>query len=148
MPSNAMKISQLEEKLAAMRETHGDLDVVLCVSELGTPVSVDGRNVNVAIELPSGQRLPRPALVFGLWQDEQGRLKSSPGQAYQFTAEGDDTFTYDRHAAPANVELQVWKRYLGLDRGYRDEEGRWFVYEGGAKPIQIVPEGILGWRIP
>ena len=41
----------------------------------------------------------------------------------------------------------VWKRYQGEDRGYRDGT-KWFVYEGGEKPVEIVPQGILGWRLP
>lgn len=146
MPSNAMKISQLIARLQADMAAHGDLDVVLCVTELGAAVAVDGRNVNVATELPVG-RLPAPALVFGLWQDEQGRVRSSPGQAYQATGD-DGGWTYDRDAAPADLVLRVWKRYGGEDRGYRDASGRWFVYEGGERAVEIIPAGVLAWRIP
>ena len=148
MPSNAMKVSQLIERLQADLATHGDLDCVLCVTELGAAVALDGRNLNVAIELPVG-KLPAPAMVFGLWMDEAGRLRSSPGQAYQVAPDGEGApWSYDREAAPVGTELAVWKRYLGLDRGYRDADGKWFVYEGGAKPVQIIPQGILAWRVP
>lgn len=145
MPSNTMKISQLIARLQQEIETHGDLDVILSVSELGAAVAIDGRNVNVAIELPYG-KLPQPALVFGLWKDAAGHVGSSPGQAYQVTMIGGDTWVYDRAAAPEGLELEVWKRYLGQDRGYR-EGARWFVYEGGENSVEIIPEGILSWRV-
>lgn len=147
MPSNAMKISQFIEQLRCLQDMHGDLDVVLSVSELGAAVAVDGRNVNVARELPSGA-LPTPALVIGLWQNERGQLTSSPGQAYQVSPDGDAIWNHNRDEAPVEAQLVVWKRYLGQDRGYRDTHGRWFVYEGGEKAIEIAPAGILGWRLP
>jgi hypothetical protein len=63
------------------------------------------------------------------------------------TPEGEQPFNYDRDAAPADkTPLIVWKRYQGEDRGFRDGE-RWFVYEGGEQPIEIVAAGILGWRL-
>ncbi len=146
MPSNAMKISQFIEHLQELKATHGDLDVVLSVSDLGAIVAVDGRNVNVARELPKA-KLPVPALVIGAWQDQQGQLRSSPGQEYQYTPGAEDEWSYVRDDAPMNTDLVVWKRYLGRDRGLRTEEG-WFVYEGGDKPIQIVPQGVLAWKLP
>lgn len=146
MPSNTMKITQFIEQLQAMLTTHGDLDVVLSVSELGAVIAVDGRNVNVARELPH-TKLPVPALVIGIWQDEVGRLTSSPGQEYQYTAGTlDEEWNYSRDDAPLDTTLEVWKRYLGRDKGLRTSEG-WFVYEGGANPIQIVPQGVLAWRV-
>lgn len=146
MPSNAMKISQLIQQLQGLKDLHGDLDMVLSVSELGTAVAIDGRNVNVAIDLPYG-KLPGPAVVMGLWQNERGQITSSPGQAYQVT-DGETIWTHDRDAAPIDTPLIVWKRYSGEDRGYRDAQDRWFVYEGGERAIEIVPAGILGWRLP
>jgi hypothetical protein len=144
--SNAMKVSQLIRRLEQELETHGDLDVVLCVSELGGAVAVDGRNLNAALELPGGQKLPRPALVFGLWKDERGRLLSLPGQAYQVSAVSEDGWNYNRDQAPLTVPLTLWKRYGGQDDGHRNQNGKWFVTEGGQRPVEIVAEGILAWR--
>lgn len=148
MPSNAMKISQFIAQLQRELETHGDLDVIMPVLTDNILVAIDGRNVNVAGEL-LGQRLARPALVIGLWRDEQGRLKNSPGSAYQASAD-DGEWTYDRSTAPEGEDLRVWKRYGGEDIGRRDGE-KWFVREGAEtwppRPVEIVPAGILGWRL-
>ncbi len=146
MPSNAMKISQFVQQLQALQAAHGDLDVVLALSRDTALVSVDGRNVNVAVNVP-WQRLPQPAVVIGLWSDQFGVMQPSPGQAYQVTADASD-WDHDRDAAPSDkTELVVWKRYLGQDRGYRDGD-KWYVYEGGERPVEIIPAGILGWRLP
>lgn len=146
MPSNTMKISQLIKQLQGELETHGDLDCVLQVSELGAPVALDGRNIVAAVDLPGG-KLPAPALVFGIWIGERGAPTNSPGQKYQVTNDGRTDWDHDLRAAPDDkTPLIVWKRYLGEDRGYREGDN-WFVYEGGDKPIQIIPAGILGWRL-
>lgn len=142
MPSNAMKMSQLVARLQKEIDTHGDLDVVMCAG--GAVVAIDGRNVNVAMELPTG-KLPRPALVMGLWQNERGALQNMPGQVYQHTPDADD-WNYDRAQAPDGAALFVWKRYGGEDAG-RTENGKWYVSEGGPSMIEIVPEGILAWRV-
>lgn len=144
MPSNAMKLSQMIACLETLREQHGDLDCVLALSGAGAVVAIDGRNINVARELP-WQVLPQPCAVFGLWQDAQGRLNLAPGQAYQASAEGGE-WSYQRDLAPAGKPLVVWKRYGGRDRGVVDEQRRWFVMEGGEKPIRIVDEGVLAWK--
>lgn len=144
MPSNTMKISQLIRHLQSEQEAHGDIDCVLQVSELGAAVAIDGRNINVAIDLPGG-KLSAPALVFGMWLNETGGLTNSPGQQYQVTEDGLSDWNHSRDEAPDLIEVRVWKRYLGEDRGYRSAAD-WFVYEGGDKPVQIVPQGILGWR--
>mgnify|MGYP006935492834 FL=1 len=145
MPSNAMKISHLIQQLEGLRGFHGDLDVIFA-SE-GNIVAVDGRNVNVAGDL-LGQKLPQPALVIGLWRDEQGRLRNSPGAAYVATAD-DGLWNYDRTAMPDNEDVRVWKRYGGEDIGKRVGD-KYFVREGAdewqRRPVEIVPAGILGWR--
>ena len=145
MPSNSMKISQFITLLQEIQRTHDDLDVVLSVTELGGVVAVDGRNVNVAMDLPNG-KLAQPALVLGMWQNEIGQLTSSPGQLYQHTADGRDDWNYNRDEAPLDTPLTVWKRYMGQDTGVRTSDG-WFVHEGGAKLVQIIPAGILAWRL-
>ncbi len=147
MPSNTMKISQLIAHLQTELATHGDLDCILQVSELKASVAIDGRNINAAIDLPTGRKLPAPALVFGIWQASPGVLTNSPGQEYQVTDDGRGDWNHDRNAAPADkTPLIVWKRYLGQDRGYREGD-KWFVYEHGPKPTEIIPDGILGWRL-
>lgn len=147
MPSNAQKISQLIHQLEGLRAFHGDLDVVFAVPVDNTLIAVDGRNVNVAGEV-LGQTLPQPVLVIGLWQDEAGRLRNSPGQRYVATADV-GPWNYDRSTAPEGQDLKVWKRYGGEDIGRRDGE-KWFVREGAEawppRPIEIIPAGILGWR--
>lgn len=148
MPSNAMKLSQFEALLAKLRAEHGDLDVVMTDAG-GAVVAVDGRNVNVAALLPR-QRLAEPAVVIGLTIDPRGRMQTAPGQRYQATADG-NIWNHDRDAAPEDTDLIVWKRYGGEDKGYRIGD-RWYVFEGATerpkRPIQIVTEGILGWRLP
>ncbi len=147
MPSNALKTSQLIEHLQGLLETHGDVDCIFAAPVDNTLIAIDGRNVNVAGEL-LGQSLPSPCLVFGLWRDEQGRLRNSPGAAYQTTADAGE-WTYTRGTAPENVDLVVWKRYGGQDIGRRVGDN-WFVREGApewpARPVQIIPSGILAWK--
>ncbi len=149
MPSNTMKISQLVRFLQDQQAAHGDVDCVLQVSELGAAVALDGSNINMLVELPQG-KLPAPALVFGI-AVLAGVQRNEPGQAYQVTASGETDWNRDRDAAPADkTPLRVWKRFatngLNEDRGYREGDA-WFVYEQSEKPIQIVPAGILGWRV-
>lgn len=145
MPSNAMKISHLIQQLEGLRGFHGDLDVIFA-SE-GAIVAVDGRNVNVAGEL-LGQTLPQPALVIGLWRDEQGRLRNSPGAAYVATAD-DGLWNYQRDTMPEGEDVRVWKRYGGEDIGKR-VGSKFYVREGAdqwqTRPIEILAAGILGWR--
>ena len=147
MPSNAMKISQLIHTLEAMRGFHGDLDVVMPIPVDNVIVAIDGRNVSVQGEL-LGQQLPQPVLVIGMWVDEQGRLRNMPGAKYEATAD-DGQWNYNRNEAPEGKDLKVWKRYGGEDIGKRVGD-KWFVLEGAAewpaRPIEIVPAGILGWR--
>lgn len=149
MPSNALKISQLIEHLTGVAALHGDLDVVMAVPVDNVLVAIDGRNVNVAAEV-LGLTLPTPALVIGMWRDEQGRLRNSPGAQYVATADASE-WTYVRALAPESVDLDVWKRYGGRDVGKRVGD-RWFVREGAAewpaRPIEIIPAGILGWKLP
>jgi len=148
MPSNAMKISQFIAHLQDELATHGDVDCIFAVPVDNTLIAIDGRNVNVAGEL-LGQRLPQPALVIGLWRDEQGRLRNSPGARYEASADASD-WTYDRSRAPEGVDLDVWKRYGGQDIGRREGD-RWYVREGNdewpARPIEIIPAGVLGWKL-
>lgn len=148
MPSNAMKISQLLYFLNNEMMAHGDLDCILQVTELGAPVALDGSNIIAAVELPNA-RLNAPALVFGMYTDSSGVRTNSPGQRYEVSDDGSmpGDWNHDRAAAPADkTPLRVWKRFLGEDRGYRDGDD-WYVYEGGDKAVQIVPAGILGWRL-
>ena len=147
MPSNAHKISQLIHQLEGLRAFHGDLDAIFAVPVDGTLIAVDARNVNVAGEV-LGQQLPQPALVIGLWRDEGGRLRNSPGAVYQATAD-DGPWNYNRADAPEGQDLKVWRRYGGEDIGRRVGD-KWFVREGAdawpPRPIEIIPDGILGWR--
>jgi len=143
MPSNAMKISHLIEQLTLLRAQHGDLDCVLPIARDGVIIALDGRNISVQGEA-LGQKLPAPCVVFGAWVDQEGRVRTTPGQRYEATAD-DGAWNYDRSAAPQDVIVDVWKRYGGQDRGFRQDE-RWYVYEGKAKPLEIIPAGILGWK--
>lgn len=147
MPSNAMKISHLIQTLEALRGFHGDLDVVMPVPVDNVIVAIDGRNVSVQGEL-LGQTLAQPVLVIGMWVDEAGRLRNTPGAKYEATAD-DGLWNYNRSEAPEDTDLKVWKRYGGEDIGKRVGD-KWYVREGGeewpARPIEIVPAGILGWR--
>lgn len=147
MPSNAMKISQIIHLLEAMRGFHGDLDCIMAVPVDNTLIALDGRNVSVAGEV-LGQTLPQPVLVFGLWRDDVGRLRNSPGDKYQATADASE-WTYNRHAAPEGEDVAVWKRDGGQDIGRRDGD-KWYVREGAAawpaRPIEIIPAGILAWK--
>jgi hypothetical protein len=147
MPSNAMKLSQLEAHLAQLRAEHGDLDVVFASPRDGALIAVDGRNINVTAQA-LGKTLPAPAVTIGLWLDPAGRLTNMPGAAYQATAD-DGGWSYDRAAAPEGVDLRVWKRYGGEDVGRREGD-KWFVREGAAewprRPVEIIPAGVLGWR--
>jgi hypothetical protein len=146
MPSNALKISQLIAQLSELKETHGDLDCVLALPKAAEAVAIDGRNVGVAVSFPWG-RLPSPVVAIGIWVDQFANQTNMPGQRYAVTPEGEQPFNYDRDAAPSDkTPLIVWKRYQGEDRGFRDGE-KWFVYEGGVQPIEIVAAGILGWRL-
>lgn len=145
MPSNAMKASQLVARLQTLIAEHGDLDCVLALTAEAKAVAVDGRNVSAQVRFPWGA-LPAPVFVFGMWIGETGAATTLPGQLYQVTASSDE-WNYDRHQAPADkTPLKVWKRYGGQDDGYRDGE-RWYVFEGGERAIEIVPDGVLGWNL-
>lgn len=147
MPSNAMTISQLIEQLSGLQADHGDLDVIFAVPVDNTLIAVDGRNVSVDREV-LGKTLAQPAVIIGLWRDQAGKLRNSPGSVYAGVAD-DGGWNRSRASAPENTEVQIWKRYKGFDIGYRIGD-RWFVFEGAAerpvKPIEIIPGGILGWR--
>lgn len=158
MPSNAMSISQHIALMQTIMEQHGDLDVVLAFSVDAKLVALDGRNTNVAIEFP-WQKLSEPVVVLGMWQNEVGGLTSSPGQIYQATHTPDE-WNNSRDAAPfappaignetyQPILLDVWKRYGGQDVGYRDANGRWFVWEDDSRPhyVEIVPAGVLRWKM-
>lgn len=149
MPSNAMKLSQFIEHLQGELGTHGDIDVIMAFTADDLLIAIDGRNVNVVGEL-LGQKLPQPALVMGVYRDEQGRIRNMPGQKYEATAE-DGEWTYNRHLAPEGEDLIVWKRQGGQDIGRREGD-RWFVREGAEawppRPIEIIPAGILAWKLP
>lgn len=144
MPSNAMKISHVIQALEGMRAFHGDLDVVMVLD--GKLIALDERNINVAGEVGE-QTLPQPVLVFGLARDEAGRMRNNPGAVYVATADGGE-WNYDRSAAPNGVDVRVWKRHGGEDIGKREGE-QWFVREGAeewpARPVEIIPAGVLGW---
>lgn len=149
MPSNALKISQLIETLTERMVMHGDIDCVLPSLESNAVIAIDGRNVNVAGEM-LGQTLPRPVLVIGLWRDEHGRLRNMPGA--QYAASDDDGYwSYRREDALEDTDLVVWKRYGGQDIGKRVGD-KWYVREGAAewpaRPVEIIPAGILAWRLP
>lgn len=149
MPSNAMKLGQFIEQLEALRADHGEIDVVLALPGAGALVAIDGRNVNVGVEA-QGQKLPHPVVLVGLWRDQAGRLTNLPGQKYEFTAD-DSEWNYNRQEAPEDTDLIVHKRYGGRDKGYRLGE-KWFVFEGAderpERPIEIIPAGVLGWKLP
>lgn len=143
MPSNAMKISQLIERLYKDMQQHGDLDVVLALSMDSQVVAVDGRNINVARELGFAT-LANPALVIGMWAGHDGKLSNRPGAVYQASSEPGE-WNYDRTQAPNGQPLVVWKRYGGKDWGTKEGD-RWFVYEGATRTVEIVPDGILAWK--
>lgn len=146
MPSNAMKASQLAARLQEEIATHGDLD---CVFAAGGVIAIDGRNVTVTTEIGQ-QKLPRPVIAIGVTTDERGRRRASPGEVYVKTLTADE-WNYDRAAAPADeTPLIVWKRKptggSPYDTGFRRGDD-WFVYEGGERAWQIVPDGVLAWRL-
>lgn len=147
MPSNAMKASQLAARFAELAAEHDDLD---CVFVSGGIIAIDGRNITVTTEI-GGQKLPRPVIAIGVTVDERGRRRSSPGEIYQKTITPGDPWNYDKSAAPEDAPLTIWKRKptngSAIDRGYRQGE-RWFAYEQGARAWGIVPDGIIGWRLP
>ena len=147
MPSNALKLSQMIAHLQGELETHGDVDCVLAVPVDNMIVALDGRNMNVAAEV-LGQTLAQPVLVFGMWRDEQGRLRNSPGAKYE-TSGDDGGWNYNRAQMPDGDDVTVWKRYGGQDIGKREGD-KYYVREGAAewpaRPVEIVPAGILGWR--
>jgi len=146
MPSNALKISQLIHALEGLRAFHGDLDCVFAVPVENRLIALDTRNVNVMGDV-LGRKLSHPALVIGLWADDHGRIKTSPGEVYQATTDAGD-WNYDRTSMPEDTDVRVWKRKGGPDIGKRVGEA-YFVREGAdawpPRPVQIVPDGILGW---
>lgn len=146
MPSNALKISQLIHALEGLRAFHGDLDCVVAVPVENRLIALDTRNVNVMGDV-LGRKLSHPALVIGLWADDHGRIKTSPGEVYQATTDAGD-WNYDRTSMPEDTDVRVWKRKGGPDIGKRVGEA-YFVREGAdawpPRPVQIVPDGILGW---
>lgn len=147
MPSNALTVSQLIADLQTVLEQHGDLDCVLPVPVDNAIVAIDGRNINVAADL-LGRSLPQPVLAFGMWRDEAGRLRNTPGAKYETTGDDDGWFK-DRAAMPEGQDVTVWKRYGGQDIGRRVGE-KYYVREGAAewpvRPVEIIPAGILRWR--
>jgi hypothetical protein len=147
MPSNAMKASQLGRRLLDLADAHGDPD---CVFVSGGVIAIDGRNITLTTEIGE-QKLPRPVIAFGVTTDDRGRRRSSPGEVYQKTITAGEPWNYNKAEAPEDTPLLVWKRRAvngaAEDRGYRQGE-RWFVYEGGARAWEIVPDGVLGWRLP
>lgn len=149
MPSNTLKLSQLIDLLLERQATHGDVDCVFPSFGDSAIIALDSRNINATGEL-FGQTLAQPVLVFGLARDEQGRLRNMPGAKYEATGDADG-WTYRREAAPEGVDLAVWKRHGGHDIGKRVGD-RWFVREGAAewppRPVEIVPAGVLAWRLP
>lgn len=149
MPSNALKISQLVEMLNELMSLHGDIDCVMPVFYDSAVIALDTRNLNVSGEL-LGRSLPTPVLVFGMVRDEQGRVRNMPGTAYEATAD-DGYWSYRRDDALEDTDLVVWKRHGGQDIGKRVGD-RWFVREGAAewpaRPIEIIPAGIMAWRLP
>ena len=154
MPSNAMKISQLVAHLQALQTQHGDLDCTLGLAADSTLAAIDMRLIGVAIELP-WQRLAHPVVVFGMWTDNAGRLTNKAGAAYVAEHAAGTDWNYSRDAAPFHADgqepvmLEVWRRDLkhARDRGYRDAAGCWYVFEGGRRPLEIVPAGVLAWRV-
>lgn len=142
MPSNAMKISQLVAMLEGMADTHGDLDVILGLPG-NPPVAVDGRNVTVQGDLPL-QRLPAPCVVIGMWQNERGVLQNMVGQKYEVNGVEDGWFAAHGDA-PEMTPLRVWTRYEGEKTGYV-REGRWWLWDGNARPVEYPRAGILRWR--
>ena len=147
MPSNALSISQMIAHLQGELETHGDIDCVLVVPVDNAIVALDGRNINVAAEM-AGQSVPQPVLVFGMWRDEAGRLRNTPGAKYETTGDNDGWFA-DRNTMPEGEDVTVWKRYGGQDIGKRVGD-KFYVREGAAewpqRPTEIIPAGILRWR--
>lgn len=151
MPSNACKLSQHIAHCQQLLAAHGDLDVILAYPAAKALIAIDGRNVNVAIDV-QGRKLPAPAVVIGQHQDATGRITSMPGHAYQVT-ETSGEYNHDRDQAPEGVDLDVWRRgKVGTrDKGWREGE-RWFVFDGATerpvKPVEITPDAILGWKQP
>lgn len=147
MPSNALKISQLVERLNDIKAVHGDLDVVLALPRAAELLAVDGENMGVAVSFPWG-RVPGPVLAFGVWSDPNEKAALAlPGKPYQYT-ETIEGFTFDRHSAPAGVELILWTRNSSELLGKREGEDRWFVADEAGRWIEYVPRGVLGWRLP
>lgn len=149
MPSNTQKLSQLIAQLQTeFLAVHGDIDCVLQVSEHGAAIALDGRNINVTLDLPGG-RLPAPVVVFGISRDAAGVLTNSPGQTYQVTPDGRDDWDHDRDAAPAGKTVIAWTRNSGALEMHRNEAGEWFYHDPVLeRPIHYVKAGVLGWRLP
>lgn len=147
MPSNALSLSQMIAHLQGELDKHGDIDCVLAIPVDNVIVALDGRNINVAGEL-LGQTLPQPAMVFGMWRDEMGRLRNTPGAKYETTGDNDGWYAR-REDMPEGEDVTVWKRYGGQDIGKREGD-KYFVREGAAewpaRPVEIIPAGILRWR--
>jgi hypothetical protein len=147
MPSNALKISYLIHVLEGLRSFHGDLDCVFAVPVEGRLIAIDTRNINVMGEV-LGKKLAEPALVVGLWADDAGRIRTSPGEVYQATNDGGE-WNYNRASMPEGEDVRVWKRKGGPDIGKRVGEA-YFVREGAEawppRPVQIIADGILGWK--
>lgn len=151
MPSNAYSLSQHIAHCQQLFAEHGDRDMILAIPGAKALIAIDGRNVSVGIEA-LGQKLPAPVVIVGQHQDAAGRMTSLPGNEYQVTADSGE-WNHNRNEAPEGVDLDVWKRGKkgALDKGWREGD-RWFVFEGAAerprRPIEIVPDGILGWKLP
>lgn len=147
MPSNALKISQLMERLANIQAVHGDLDVVLALPRAAEVIAVDGSNLGVATNFPWG-RLRGPVLAFGVWSDPQtAEAQIAAGKPYMYTHTASD-FTFDRHSAPAGRDVIAWTRNSGEQKAVREEDDMWFVFDEKGRRVQFVSQGVLGWRLP
>ena len=152
MPSNAMKISQLVAHLLQVQTQHGDLDCVLGLAADAQLVAIDTRLIGVATQMPWGN-LGHAVLTLGMWTDDRGQLTNKVGQPYQYEHTADE-WNYSLDAAPFHLEGQepvivsVWRRDLAhtKDRGYKDAQGKWRVFEGGPRAWEIAPGGILAWK--
>ena len=115
MPSNALKISQMVDRLTELMSLHGDIDCVVPSFYDSAVIALDTRNLNVTGEL-LGRTLPTPVLVFGMVRDEQGRPRNMPGTKYEATAD-DGLWCFRRDHVLEVPGLVVWRRCGGQDLG-------------------------------
>ncbi len=133
MPSNAVKISQLVLLLEAIKDQHGDLDVVVPSQSAGVVYAVQPMSVEPQASL-TWRSFIRPVLAI------------QPTDTYEATPESaGNGWSYDLGLAPEGVTVQIMKRRGGEDTGQRQGD-MWSAFEGGARAWELAPGGVLAWR--